>query len=238
MTRRLRRTARRPPVPAAGRCRGRRRRGCGCGGCGQRRRPRDQRRPGTGKRAVAAVAAQRRRGICTLGDRPAAAGAGGGQARPRQVRRAAEAACSDAAGACGSVIDAVAAGAPRPARQRWAQPSENIEVRPCMQSAARLPAFAASCLMNGRPGTPGRRVQEPAPGRPALGALSASGDRERRLRRRSCWWRSSFLVNVHGSPNPLTARLRPKLRRYWCYSSDTCGIYPTVTDVTATVTDR
>ena len=27
---------------------------------------------------------------------------------------------------------------------------------------------------------------------------------------------SNFLVLMHGSPNPLTARLKPKLACYWC----------------------
>ncbi|MCV7301519.1 mannosyltransferase [Mycobacterium barrassiae] len=38
---------------------------------------------------------------------------------------------------------------------------------------------------------------------------------------------------MHGSPIQVwSARLRPKLRSYWCYSSDTCGVYATVTDAT------
>ena len=41
---------------------------------------------------------------------------------------------------------------------------------------------------------------------------------------------NSFPVMCMVLPFRLSARLGPKLRSYWCYSSDTCGIYSTVTD--------
>ena len=42
-----------------------------------------------------------------------------------------------------------------------------------------------------------------------------------------------FSDERHGFPNPLEARPRATLVCYWSYSSDTCGIYSTVTDRTA-----
>src|SRR6478735_3989703 len=41
---------------------------------------------------------------------------------------------------------------------------------------------------------------------------------------------NSFLVLCMVLPIRLLARLRPNVRSYWCYSSDTCGGYATVTD--------
>ena len=90
--------------------------------------------------------------------------------------------------------------------------------------------LAASCWMNGRPGTPG--VGAGAAGWAAAVALSASAAADG-SRGGDHGGREEFSGAVHGSPNRLSAGLRPKLRSYWCDSSDTCGVYATVTDAKA-----
>ena len=90
--------------------------------------------------------------------------------------------------------------------------------------------LAASCWRNGRPGTAGAGAG--GAGSAAAGALSASAA-EIAPAAAIIVVANIFLVLNMVLPIRLKARLRPKLVCYWCYSSDTCGGYSTVTDATA-----
>ncbi len=129
------------------------------------------------------------------------------------------------AGIWGSVTDAVAAGAGAGACAAGAPVS--AEVTPC-NSCGAMAGAAASSLTIGRFGIAGAGAGAGSAAAVALSANATGTAPAAAIMLVETAFQVSFMV----LPNRLTARLCLKLRSYWCYSSDTCGGYSTVTAVT------
>jgi hypothetical protein len=145
------------------------------------------------------------------------------------------AAPGSAAGGCGRVTDAVAVcGGVAGVAAAGVAAVFRSEVKPCMSCDAAA-GLDASCWKSGRPGRPGASAGAGA----GAGAGAAGWAAAVPLNASAAVTApaaaiivvaNSFLVLCMVLPIRLLARLRPNVRSYWCYSSDTCGGYGTVTD--------